>query len=440
MRAVPNGSLRACDKTRRFRYLSVSVQPEQSSPVPPCGPQKAGTSHVAYLMNTYPVTSATFIRREIAALEALGVSVSRFALRPWDQPLVDPADRQEQTRTTYLLAPGGLRLLGMALREGGRNPRGFLRATRTAWQLYRNAARGSFVRHVAYLLEAVHLKRSLGACTHVHAHFSTNTAAVALLCAELGGPGYSFTAHGPDEFLDPVAASLRMKLEHARFVVAITEFARVQLALAGGMSIWPKLNVVRCGVDLDDLPVSPAPAPDAPFVCVGRLCVQKAQELIVAALADVHQTHPHARVVLIGDGDTRPAIGAAIDRHGLGAHVDLRGWADNAGVRDALAQARALLLPSFAEGLPIVIMEAHALGRPVISTYIAGIPELVDAQSGWLVPAGDVSALADAMRACMQASPEQLARMGATGRTRVEAAHDITQSAAQLKALFSTYA
>ncbi|MGY6706402.1 glycosyltransferase [Roseinatronobacter sp.] len=390
-------------------------------------------------MNTYPVTSATFIRREIAALEALGVSVSRFALRPWDQPLVDPADRQEQTRTTYLLAPGGLRLLGMALREGLRNPRGFLRAARTAWQLHRNAGRGSFVRHVAYMLEAVHLKRSLGVCTHVHAHFSTNTAAVALLCEHLGGPEYSFTAHGPDEFLDPRAASLRMKLQHARFAVAITEFARVQLALAGGMSVWPKLKVVQCGVDLHDLPIQSAPAPDAPFVCVGRLCVQKAQELIVEALADVRRTHPHARVILIGDGDTRPAITAAIDRHGLGAHVELRGWADNAGVRDALSQARALLLPSFAEGLPIVIMEAHALGRPVISTYIAGIPELVDAQSGWLVPAGDVPALADAMRACMQASPEQLARMGTTGRARVEATHDITQSAAQLKALFSAY-
>ncbi|WFE75947.1 glycosyltransferase [Roseinatronobacter sp. S2] len=396
--------------------------------------------HVAYLMNTYPVTSATFIRREIAALEAQDVSVTRFAVRPWDQPLVDEADRDEQTRTTYLLAPGGLRLAGMALSEGVRNPRGMWRAARAAWQMQRNAGHGTFVRHVAYLLEAVHLKRAAGACTHVHAHFSTNTAAVAVLCAQLGGPGYSFTAHGPDEFVNPAAASLRLKLHHARFAVAITEFARVQLALAYGMGIWPKLHVVRCGVDMAVLRPAPPPAADAPFVCVGRLCVQKAQELIVAALAELHQTHPQARVIFIGDGDTRPAIARAIERHALQDHVELRGWADNAAVSGALADARALLLPSFAEGLPIVIMEAHALGRPVISTYIAGIPELVDHRTGWLVPAGDVPALADAMRACMQASPEELATMGAVGRARVEAAHDITHSAAQLKALFSNYA
>ncbi|WP_444789179.1 glycosyltransferase [Roseinatronobacter sp. NSM] len=395
---------------------------------------------IAYLMNTYPVTSGTFIRREIAALEAQGVRVRRFAIRAWDQPLVDPADRQEQTRTTYLLAPGGVRLARMTLQEAFFNPRGVLRAAKTAWQLHRNAGRHTLVRHVAYLLEAVHLKRLAAGCSHVHAHFSTNTAAVALLCARMGGPGYSFTAHGPDEFVNPAAASLGMKLHHARFAVAITEFARVQLALAYGMDIWPKLHVVRCGVDVADLRPAPAPAADAPFVCVGRLCVQKAQELIVAALAQLHQTHPHARLVLIGDGDTRPAIATAIARHGLDAHVDLRGWADNAAVKDALAGARALLLPSFAEGLPIVIMEAHALGRPVISTYIAGIPELVDDQTGWLVPAGDVTALAGAMRACMDTPPEDLARMGAQGRVRVEKAHDISRSAAALKALFGKFA
>ncbi|MDD7971605.1 glycosyltransferase family 4 protein [Roseinatronobacter alkalisoli] len=394
---------------------------------------------IAYLMNTYPVTSATFIRREIAALEAQGVSVRRFAVRPWDQQLVDDADRQEQTRTTYLLAPGGLRLVLLTMAESLRNPRGFWRAAKTAWTLYRNAGRGALVRHVAYLMEAVHLKRLANGCTHVHAHFSTNTAAVALLCARLGGPGYSFTAHGPDEFLDPGAASLGLKLQMARFAVAITEFARVQLALAGGMGIWPKLHVVRCGVDVTDLRPAPPPATDAPFVCVGRLCVQKAQEHIVAALADLHQTHPQARVILIGDGDTRPAITAAIARHGLGEHVELRGWADNAAVKDALSGARALLLPSFAEGLPIVIMEAHALGRPVISTYIAGIPELVDQQTGWLVPAGDVPALAAAMRACMDTPPEELASMGAMARARVEAAHDVTRNATDLKALFSRY-
>jgi colanic acid/amylovoran biosynthesis glycosyltransferase len=391
---------------------------------------------VGYVMNTYPVTSATFIRREIGALEAQGVEVTRFAIRPWGERLVDPADQAEAQRVRYLLV-GAPRLMFMALREKLRNPRGMWRAGRAAWQLARAAGPGSLVRHVAYLLEAVHLKQAAAGLDHLHAHFSTNTAAVALLCARLGGPGYSFTAHGPDEFDDPAASSLALKVQEARFVVAITDFARTRLALAAGMAQWNKLHVVRCGVDLTALPPAPPPDAAAPFVCVGRLCTQKAQEVLIAAMADLHRTHPAARLVLLGDGDARPRIEAAIAAHGLQDAVTLHGWADNATVARKLAEARALVLPSFAEGLPIVIMEAFARARPVVSTYIAGIPELVDPQCGWLVPAGNRMALADALRAAMDASPAELSRMGDKGRMRVEAQHDLHDSAAKLWALFA---
>lgn len=389
-------------------------------------------------MNTYPVTSATFIRREIAALEAQDVAITRFAVRRWDQALVDPADQAEAARVTYLLEVGAVRLGLGALREAFVNPRGMVRALGGAWQLWRNAGRGAGLRHLAYLLEAVELKARSRGVSHLHAHFSTNTAAVALLSARLGGPGYSFTAHGPDEFDDPKAASLAMKIAEARFVVAITEFARTRLALAGGMGQWGKLHVLRCGVDLDALTPAPVPDADAPLLCIGRLCPQKAQVLLIAAFAQLRDSHPGARLVLIGDGETRPQIEAAIRAQGLDAQVALRGWADNAAVAEALAEARALVLPSFAEGLPIVIMEALARGRPVISTYIAGIPELVSPDCGWLVPAGDVDALAGALRTCLEASPEALAAMGAQGRARVEQAHELHANAAQLRALFQT--
>lgn len=390
---------------------------------------------IGYLMNTYPVPSATFIRREIAALEQQGVTITRFAVRVWDQPLIDPADQREAGQCSYLLAPGARRLGVAALREAVTNPRAMARAVAAAWRLWRNGGGG--VRHIAYLLEAVHLKAQARGLEHIHAHFSTNTAAVALICARLGGPGFSFTAHGPDEFVDPSASSLAFKIAEARFVVAITQFARGQLALAGGMAHWDKLHVIRCGVDLDTLAPAPQPAPDAPLLCIGRLCPQKAQDLLIEAMAHLRESHPQARLVLIGDGETRPRIEALIAKYGLGAQVELRGWADNAAVSAALAEARALVLPSFAEGLPIVIMEAFARARPVISTYIAGIPELVDARCGWLVPAGDVPALTDALRACLDSTPKALAALGAEGRKRVEASHDLSQSAAQLKALFA---
>lgn len=393
---------------------------------------------IGYLMNTYPVTSATFIRREIAALETLGVAVTRYAVRPWDQPLVDAADKAEAERCVYLLRAGLGKLASATLHTAICNPKRFVHAVGGVYHLWRNAGRGAFLRHVAYLLEAAYLKHQARDISHIHAHFSTNTAAVALLCARLGGPQFSFTAHGPDEFVDPAASSLAMKLHEASFAIAITQFARAQLALAGGMGVWDKLHVVGCGVDLNSFSAVPAPAPDAPFVCVGRLCTQKAQTLIVDAMSEVVKTHPQARVILIGDGDTRPAIEALITQHGLADHVALQGWADNAAVQDALARSRALLLPSFAEGLPIVIMEAFARARPVVSTYIAGIPELVTPDTGWLVPAGDVPALVQAMRACLDAQPETLAQMGQAGRARIAQRHDLQINADKLKAILAS--
>ena len=389
---------------------------------------------IGYLMNMYPVISGTFIRREIHAIEAEGVEVMRYALRPWDGELVDPADKAEKERTFYLLSGRVPALLADFAKECVANPVGMWRALGGWARLWRNAGRG-FVPHVAYLLEAVSLKRRAlrDGITHIHAHFSTNTAAVALLSQRLGGPGYSFTAHGPDEFVDWGPASLAMKVAEARFVAAISNFARVQLALAAGMAHWDKLKIVHCGVNLGDYPVSDAPFDgDAPFVCVGRLCPQKAQTLIVEATAEVAKTHPDVRLHLIGDGETRADVEAAIARHGLERNVTLLGWRSNAEVREELGRARALVLPSFAEGLPVVIMEAFALGRPAISSYIAGIPELVDESCGWLVPAGSVSDIAAAMRAALDTDAETLRAMGAEGRSRVERQHDIGKEARAL--------
>ncbi|MBY8978160.1 glycosyltransferase family 4 protein [Rhodobacteraceae bacterium NNCM2] len=396
---------------------------------------------IGYLINTYPVTSGTFIRREIHALEAQGAEVARYAVRRWDQALVDPADRAEAARTQYLLSGRKAGLVTGFLGELVRNPGGMVRALGLWRRLVANAG-GGLVRHVAYLMEAAVLRRltARDGVGHLHCHFSTNPAAVAMLAHAMGGPTYSFTAHGPDEFLDTGAASLGLKIDKAAFVVAISHFCRGTLALAaelaGVRGAWDKIHIVRCGLDLGDFPVSGAGFDTPEIVCVGRLCPQKGQVLIPAAVAEVARAHPGIRVVLIGDGDSRGAIEAEIARLGLETQIELAGWATNAEVRERVGRARALLLPSFAEGLPIVIMEALALGRPVITTYIAGIPELVDAGCGWILPAGDEAALARALGEVMAASPEKLAEMGREGRTRVEAQHDQNANAALLKTFF----
>lgn len=392
---------------------------------------------IGYLMNTYPAVTSTFIRREIHALEAQGVEVVRYAIRSWPEQLSDELDKLEQSRTHYILTGHTKELITSFFTEVPTSPWKMVRALGAWLRLVRNAG-GGIIRHSAYLLEAVSLKRRAAqdGIRHLHAHFSTNATAVALLSERLGGPSYSFTAHGPDEFEDWGRSSLADKVAGARFVVAISQYCRVQLARAAGMSSWNKLHVIRCGIDLTEFGVSEAPFENNfAFVCVGRLCPQKAQTLIVEALSDVSLKHPKVKVIFIGDGETRRNVEAEIARRNLQEHVTLMGWQSNAEVRLILGSARALLLPSFAEGLPVAIMEAHALARPVITTFIAGIPELVDRGCGWIIPAGSVEEITRAMTAALETSPTQLKKMGREGRRRVAEAHDVTRNAVALREL-----
>jgi glycosyltransferase involved in cell wall biosynthesis len=273
---------------------------------------------------------------------------------------------------------------------------------------------------------------------HVHAHFGTNSAAVAALCRELGGPTYSFTVHGPDEFDRPEQLKLGEKIARASFAVAISQYTRSQLFRWCGHEHWGKIHVVHCGVDDTYLGADAAPlSAENRFVSVGRLSEQKGQLLLVEAAGRLALEELDFQIVLVGDGPMRGQIEAAVARLGLEGRVKLLGWRSGAEVRREIESSKAMVLPSFAEGLPVVIMESLALGRPVISTYIAGIPELVeDGVTGWLVPAGSVEALAEAIRQAMAAPLDELQRMGRVGAERVAEKHDVQIEAAKLVRLF----
>jgi colanic acid/amylovoran biosynthesis glycosyltransferase len=397
---------------------------------------------IAYLINQYPKVSHSFIRREIAALEAQGQVVHRFAIRACREPLVDPNDQAELANTRVVLQVGGLGLLLYSLRTMITQPVGWWRGLRLALQLGRQSQRGALI-HVIYLAEACVLRRWLQVAKiqHVHAHFGTNSTMVALLCKTIGGPEYSFTVHGPEEFDRPADLALTEKITHAKFVVAISQFGRSQLYRWCHYDQWHKIHVVHCGVDQQFLQAAPiGPTPEPHLVCVGRLCEQKGQLLLLQALHKLVVDGVDCRLTLVGDGELRAPIEALIHQYGLSDRVKITGWASGREVHAAILAARALVLPSFAEGLPVVIMEALALGRPVISTYVAGIPELVEpGESGWLVPAGSIEALATAMQAALQASPSTLERMGAVGMAAVAQRHDITNEAQKLQALFQFY-
>lgn len=395
---------------------------------------------VAYLVNQYPAVSHSFIRREIVALEAQGFVVKRFSIRPPPADLVDPADVAERAKTREILRAGPISLLVALLATAIGSPSTWWRALRTALRMGALSDRGR-LRHVAYLAEACLLLRWLraaGGVRHLHAHFGTNPAAVAMLVRLLGGPTYSFTVHGPEEFDHPRELSIAEKIEHAAAVIAVSDFGRSQLYRWIPYAQWPKVHVVRCGVDAAFLAAGPQPIADnRRMVCIGRLTEQKGQLLILEALAALAAEGVSLEVVLAGDGDMRGVIERRIAELGLGKAVRITGWVSNATVRSELLAARALLLPSFAEGLPVALMEALALGRPAITTFIAGIPELVeDGVNGWLIPAGSVAAMVRAIKRALEASAAELTRMGQAGATAVAARHDASREAARLGDLF----
>jgi len=397
---------------------------------------------IAYLVNQYPAVSHSFIRREILALERRGYEVMRIALRGWDAELVDDADKLERTRTRYVLREGAPALLLALMRILLTRPFRLMAALRLAWRMGRRAERPLPV-HLVYLAEACRIEPWLRAAgiQHLHVHFGTNSAEVAMLVHALGGPGWSFTIHGPEEFDKGHFIGLAEKIRNCAFVVAISTFGRSQTYRFVEHRHWHKVHVVHCGLEPSffDAPASYAPEAKR-LVCVGRLCEQKGQLLLIEAAQRLALQGVEFELVLVGDGEMRADIEALIRRHKLQDKVRITGWLSNEQVRDEILAARALVLPSFAEGLPVVIMEAMALRRPVISTFVAGIPELVHSGvHGWLVPAGDVEALLHIMQACLDAPTETLTSMGEAARKRVVERHSVETEAAKLAKLFESH-
>ncbi|MES9899566.1 MAG: glycosyltransferase [Sedimenticola sp.] len=392
---------------------------------------------VAYFINQYPKVSHSFVRREILELEAQGVEVVRYALRTDSDELVDAKDKGELDKTHYILQESPLYFLLSFFMCLVATPKSFFNSLSTAIKLGWNSDRG-LLRHLFYFVEAVVLERRVKeACVeHIHAHFGSNSAMVVMLARLLGGPGYSFTVHGPEEFDKPQFLSLAEKIQHASFVVAISSYGRSQLYRWAAYDQWNKVKVVHCGLDAAFHSVGTAHSEynaSRKLVCIGRLCEQKGQLLLVEAAAQLIDEGVEFELLLAGDGPMRGEIESLITHYGLDSHVKITGWVSSERVRDELLAARAMVLPSFAEGLPVVIMEAMALSRPVLSTYVAGIPELVQpGVNGWLAAAGSVPELIEMMQDVLSRDVDDLKRMGIAARERVLQRHNISIEADKL--------
>jgi glycosyltransferase involved in cell wall biosynthesis len=403
------------------------------------GPRASAALRLAYLTTKYPAVSHTFIRRELLEIESRGHSVLRLAIRSAGGAPVDPVDVQEEARTLHCLSQPKSRLLVAVAGLLLTSPAAFVRGLGWAIRLARRSDRG-LVRHLAYFVEASYLLRVLRRerIEHVHVHFGTNAAAVAVLIRRMGGPRYSMTVHGPDEFDAVMGLSLPEKVAGAEFVAAISDFCASQIKRWSPPEYWGKVHVVHCtvGPDFFDaaLPVDPR---SSTLLCIGRLSAQKGHPVLIDAFARVVQARPDARLVLAGDGELRHEVESAIAAAGLRDHIHITGWIDEAEIRRQLLASRVLVLASFAEGLPMVIMEAFALGRAVIATQIAGIPELVrPGENGWLVPPGRADALAAAMLEALNAPARRLDDMAAAGRRAVAERHATQTECDRLESLF----
>lgn len=392
---------------------------------------------VAYLTGEYPRATDTFIQREVAGLRDLGLMVETCSIRrTGPEHHVGEEQRQEAARTFHVLE-AATNPLGLARAHLGwlmRRPGGWLRALALAWRTAPGGLRAHLYQMI-YFAEAGVLARHLSrqGVAHLHNHIAKSSGTVAMLAGEIAGIPHSFTLHGPDIFFEPIHWRLDEKIARAAFVSCISDFCRSQAMAFSPPDQWAKLHVVHCGVDPARYGGA-ARARRAQLLFVGRLAAVKGLPVLFDALARLGSRD--VNLAIIGDGPDRAMLTAMAADLGLSDRVDFMGYRSQSEVAAMLRESDVFVLPSFAEGLPVVLMEALASGVPVVATQIAGIPELVrDGENGRLVPPGDAAALADALAALLD-DPDTAATMGRQGRALVATEFDSRTEAARLATLF----
>lgn len=397
---------------------------------------------IGYLASMYPAVSHTFIQREILALRERGWRVDTFSVRraPPDQ-LLSERDRVEAASTFSILPAGPTAVLAAQGALVRRGPGAHLAALRAAaaTPLAPGRDTGGRRRQAYYFLEAAILRRELNrrGIAHLHVHFANPAADVAMLACRLPGPPltWSFTMHGATEFWDAGRHRLPEKIADARFVACISNFARSQMMYqAGSEEEWDKLRIVRCGIDPEHFtaPLNPGRPGQLRVLFVGRMIKNKGPGILLRSVAELRGADQDVRVTFIGDGPDLALMRRSSEALGLGDAVRFLGAVGQDEIRPHYAEADAFCLPSFAEGVPIVLMEAMAMRRPVVATWVGGIPELIaDDESGLLVAPGSVPALTGALTRLLDDVPLRH-RLAEAGRHRVLEDFDVHANAARL--------
>jgi glycosyltransferase involved in cell wall biosynthesis len=398
---------------------------------------------MAYLVSRYPAISHTFILREIVRLRALGHSIFTASINPPDRAMeaMESEERQETKNTFFVKAQGAYGAVAALLYWCARSPARLACTLRQGLSLGKN---GSWFYGLAYIAEAALVGRWMQqhALQHLHVHFGSAGATVGILVKQLTRCHLSYTIHGPDEFDDVFGQHLPLKMQKADCVVCISQFAKGQLMRISHPDHWPKLQVCRLGVDSAQFTYTLRPPTKTPvqLLCVGRLSPAKAQILLVQACAKLHGEGLDFALTLVGDGPDRPRIEQAIASLGLARQIHLTGALNQAEVRSHFASADIFVLPSLAEGIPVVLMEAMSCGVPCVSTPVNGIPELIAHEcTGLLATPGDVDALSLQLRRLI-VEPELRRLLAEAAHTKVLTDFDLDRNVAQLSRIFAGFA
>jgi glycosyltransferase involved in cell wall biosynthesis len=398
---------------------------------------------IAYLLSQYPAVSHTFFLNEVLAMRARGFLIETASVNSIHPPAggFPAAEMEEAGRTFYIKACPKAAIARVLLTTLFTRPRVVLRGLVAALRLRPWDIPGMGYA-LFYLVEAIILGDWMlrKGCSHLHVHFGGAVATVGMLTSIAWEIPYSLTIHGPEEFYDVVPSFLEQKIRLARFVTCISFYCRSQLLKISPVSGWPKFHVCRLGVQTKVF--APAPAAERKILhilSVGRLHPAKGQMILLNSFRELHRRGLPIRLSIVGDGTGLHALRDFIQRNELDESVTLHGALSHPATRELLATADLFVLPSFAEGVPVALMEAMSMQIACISTFVAGIPELIESgEQGLLVPPSSVQALTEAMELLL--TDHQRRKMIAIeGRHKVLSSYDLATNISHLIDVFEQY-
>lgn len=377
---------------------------------------------IAYLCGEYPRATDTFIQREVAALREAGMHVDTMAVRrPSANERGTAEQEEERQRTHYLLPCSPLRLIADHAALLVRSPGRYLRGVWLALTV-RSPGLVSLVYQLFYFAEAGlvagHMRRN--GLTHVHNHAPDRSGYVTMIAAELGGFTYSLVLHGFGILSEPNRWRLGDKLERSLFAICVSWYARSQAMLWTDRRHWSRYHVVHCGIDPATIEPRQHSGRGKRLLFVGRFDHVKGLPLLLDVVGELATSRREIHLDLAGDGPQRADLEAIVSEKRLEKHVTFHGYLSQAALREQYQSADVCVMTSFAEGIPVVLMEAMAAGVPVVAPRVAGIAELVeDGRSGLLYPAGCGELLTNAIERLLDDADERNA-LGAAGRRMIE--------------------